>query len=366
MIRLFLIIFSISFGITALLLTIRVEKNSESPNTPLANKIATTPPVTPTPDPFAPKNILLLGYGGAGHDGGALTDTIILAHVRPKEQSMYLISIPRDLNVNLPVENGASRQYKINHAYAIGLDNRNYPSKPQQYTQTDGGRKLAADTVTAVTGFEVHHVVAISFSGFLQALALLEPIPVTVPQSFTDPFYPIPGKEEDLCGKSEADVRALTATISGFELEQQFICRYETLMFTKGVQQLTAEEALKFVRSRHSPIGGGDFNRSKRQAALLAGIKQKLFSPEIVPKLLPLANTIIRSVDTDVRVADLPGLLSLYTAVQTYSIETISLSTENILSEGINSSGQYILSVKPEITIQEFINQSIASISATQ
>src|SRR3990167_7664349 len=40
---------------------------------------------TPPPDPMAPRNILILGYGGVGHDGGDLTDTMILAHIIPRQ-----------------------------------------------------------------------------------------------------------------------------------------------------------------------------------------------------------------------------------------------------------------------------------------
>src|SRR3989339_236803 len=46
-------------------------------------------------------NFLLLGVGGAGHDGPELTDTIIFGSVRPSDTSVGMFSIPRDLNVPL-------------------------------------------------------------------------------------------------------------------------------------------------------------------------------------------------------------------------------------------------------------------------
>ena len=44
-------------------------------------------------------NILLLGIGGGAHDGPNLTDTIILASLDPKKNTVNLISIPRDLYI---------------------------------------------------------------------------------------------------------------------------------------------------------------------------------------------------------------------------------------------------------------------------
>ena len=58
-------------------------------------------------------SFLLLGYGGAGHDGGYLTDVIQLVHVDFKQNKIFIISIPRDLWLKLP--NG--KEAKINAAF---------------------------------------------------------------------------------------------------------------------------------------------------------------------------------------------------------------------------------------------------------
>ena len=47
-------------------------------------------------------NILLTGMGGEQHDGGDLTDTIILASLNNESKTVSLLSIPRDLYVNYP------------------------------------------------------------------------------------------------------------------------------------------------------------------------------------------------------------------------------------------------------------------------
>ncbi len=338
----FILFFTISFTLTGLFLT---HKKSDSLS-PLSNTQLITPTPTPTPDPLRPKNVLIMGYGGGNHDGGSLTDTIIVAHIRPRDQKAFLISIPRDLWVSLPVSTDAIESHKINAAYAIGVDHRNYPNKREDFMGKDGGRLLASYAVNQVTGLSIDHAVSISFSGFLKAITLLEPLVVEVPQSFTDPYYPIAGKETDTCEKTEEDIKNITATMSGFLLEKEFSCRYESISYTKGNQTMTAQEALKFVRSRHSGIDGGDFNRSRRQAALLNAIKKKLSNPTIVPKLIPLATTVLSSIDTDISITTIPELLQLYSNYQSFEISTINLTTDNVLIERLGPQNQYILTPK--------------------
>ena len=65
-------------------------------------------------------NILLLGYGGQGHDGPLLTDTIELVSIKPSTHEVSMLSIPRDLYVDIPGF-GSS---KLNSAYSFGEDNQ--------------------------------------------------------------------------------------------------------------------------------------------------------------------------------------------------------------------------------------------------
>jgi len=61
-------------------------------------------------------NILILGMGGAGHDGPFLADTLIIASIKPSTGEIALISIPRDLLIEIPNKG----MYKINYANAFG------------------------------------------------------------------------------------------------------------------------------------------------------------------------------------------------------------------------------------------------------
>lgn len=180
-------------------------------------------------------NILLLGIGGAGHEGPLLADTIILASVKSSTGQIALLSIPRDLAVEIP-------RYgirKINNANAFGKD-VHYPG---------GGEQLTADLVEKITGQSIHYFARIDFSGFEEIIDTLGGMTVSVERGFVDRQYPT----EDF--------------------------GVQTIRFNPGEQTMDGATALKFVRSRHGSNGeGSDFARSHRQQLVLEAIRDKVFS----------------------------------------------------------------------------------------
>jgi len=303
----------------------------------------TTPAPTPTPDPLRIRNILLLGYAGGTHDGASLTDTMILLRIYPKDKKILLISIPRDLWVPIPVSKNETQYFKINHSFAIGLDDKKFPDKEEKYRGLYGAGSLTRHAVNIVTGLEPDNFVAINFSGFKSIVDDLGGVQVNVPYSFEDKYYPIEGLEKDTCGKDEAEIKALTATMSGDLLEKEFTCRYETLKFQKGLSALDGETALKFVRSRHSETNGNDFGRALRQQIFLVGIKNKLLKIGSLTKIVSIVNTLTKNVITDI---DLNTAFQIASEQETFSdfkIESISLTTDNVLMESLSSDRQYIL-----------------------
>ncbi len=301
---------------------------------------------TPTPDPEAPFNVLLLGYGGAGHEGGDLTDTMIVAHIAPKDKKVTLISIPRDLWVPIPTKGEETTHFKINAAYAIGLDDRKYSDKLDMYKGRGGGGALAKYVVGNVIGQEIRYFASVDFGGFISVIDALGGIDVQVPRTFDDNFYPIAGLEDETCGKSPEDLTAVNATMSGFLLEQQFPCRYEHLHFDKGLTHMDGTTALKFVRSRHSDTDGGDFARSQRQQAVLTGVREKVLSLGIVNNFVPFVSKFADVLRTDVTLSDAKGLLDIGGDPRAYKLSTIVLSTDNVLKDGYSSDRQFILMPK--------------------
>lgn len=330
-----------------------------------------TPIPTPTPDPNRDFGVVLLGYGGGGHEGGYLTDTMILAYVQPVKAKITLISVPRDLWVPLPVTDTENKYFKINAAYAIGKDDKKYPNKPVQYTGRAGGGVLAIDTLKKVTGLNVEHFTTLSFAGFTKSIDTLDGVTVNVPITFDDIYYPIEGEEKNTCGFSEGDIATATASLKGDKLDQFFSCRYEHLHFDAGKQQMDGTTALKFVRSRHSAqLGaGGDFARSQRQKALIQGIKDQVFSVGFLPKMVPFITSLKQDFETDIDLDTMRSYISRADEFRGYKISSIALSNENVLTLGTSADRQSIVMPKDGIDhfegIQQYIQDQLNDVKAS-
>ena len=339
-------------------------------NKPKEEITEVSPTATPTPDPLAPYSILLLGYGGGTHDGGLLTDSIMLAQIRPRDEEVRLISIPRDLWAPIQIDGEETENKKINEAYAIGSDDKKYPNKKMEFTGDAGGGEMAKYVVEQVTGIKPNYFAAIDFDGFVKIIDSLGGIDVKVAQTFDDPFYPIEELKNDTCGKSEEEMKALEATMSGDKLEQQYTCRYENLHFDKGMQHLDGATALKYARSRHSNVGGGDFNRAERQKLVVTAVRDKIISIGFISKIIPTVQTLTRHITTDIDFAKMSELVTKIPEVAEYKVVSIALTDQNVLMNAKASTGQFILS--PNLgennfsEIKEFIeNKGILSSTPT-
>jgi len=259
-------------------------------------------------------NVLLLGYGGSGHSGGGLTDSIIVLHIDTNTKKYLLVSIPRDLWIN--------GNRKINAAASVN------------------GYQSTSAAVHSVTGLSIDNYVAVNFSNYSKMIDNLGGVEVNVPTAFTDSFYPVPGLENETCGITEDQINAFKAKYSGFELEKQFTCRYETISYKVGPAKLDGTSALKFVRSRHAD---SDFARSARQFAILAGIKNKLIGLKSLNKLDSTIGTLSEMVKTDLTLGKIKTLIEMFGETSAYTGTEIHLTTENLLNEGKSKEGAYIL-----------------------
>lgn len=254
-------------------------------------------------------NILLLGTGGAGHEGPNLTDTIILASVNTKNDKVTLISIPRDLwfpDIN----------QKINFAYADGESKR-----------TGGGLIEAEAAISKLTGQSVDYGVRIDFSGFVKAIDIVGGLDVNVENTFDDYAYPIEGKEDDSCSYLTSDIQAFLATDSAEQdIQQKFSCRYMHLHFDKGLQHMSGTQALEYVRSRHAVgLEGGDFARSKRQERIINAFKQQILSAQTLvnpAKLIGLYDVVKGSIDTDIKQDEFDDFIRLAEEMKSAKIQS--------------------------------------------
>lgn len=276
--------------------------------------IATPAPVNQMVPEKGVYNFVLLGYGGAGHEGSLLTDSIIIVHLDTNSRKITLITIPRDLWV--------PGNHKINSA---GVAN---------------GFQNVGTELTNVTGLPINYFVAVDFGNFSRLIDTLGGITADVPKTFDDAFYPILGEENNTCGFSGEEINTFKAKYSGFNLEKQFTCRYEHLHFDQGSTNLDGATALKFVRSRH---GDSDFGRSLRQIAVLRGIFSKLSSFQSSGKINDIINSLLGLVKTDLNAGIIKTLVDIIGSPANYSFGQVQLSTDNVLTESKSSEGAYIL-----------------------
>lgn len=275
-------------------------------------------PLPDTVEKLETLNILLLGSGGAGHEGGDLTDAIILAHIDFTHAKIALISIPRDLWIE---------EQKINALYAHSYD------------------KLR-DGVATVTGESVDYYIGVDFVGFQRAMGyVLKGVEVNVAQDFDDPWYPIEGNQLEPCGHTPEEIAELTKKYSEFELQKQFACRYEHLHFNKGTVFINGGEALKYVRSRHST---SDFDRSRRQHEVLIAVKNKLFSLQALENIPTFVTEFTKYVHTNIDVKIAQFLAPALKNSKDYKVTSIDLSPPNVLKEGKSKSGAYIVLPKKD------------------
>ena len=257
-------------------------------------------------------NILLLGYGGPGHDGAYLTDSIMVLSIRPGTHEATMVSLPRDLWVKIPaLPNNRVMMGKLNSAYAIGTDRRNYPNVRSDWKTATGGGDLAAATVSQVIGQRIDYWVGVDFRAFRDVVDALGGVQLNVPTALDDRRYPR--------GESTGMMH---------------------VHFDSGWQQFDGERALEYARSREST---SDFDRSRRQQLIMLAVRQRVFSLNAIPRLLSLLGALQDNVRTNLRPAQMRQLADLAGQFKDEDIRRIAIDTSNFLRSGYNSSGQYVL-----------------------
>ena len=305
-------------------------------------------------------NFHLLGYGGGNHDGTYLTDTIMVANIDIKVKKVTLFSIPRDLWVRLPTKSGADFHTKINAVYQLELFPKDFPDLKQT---------SAKITISQITGLPIDGYISVNFQGFIKAVDILGGIDVEVRRSFTDPEYPIEGKEKELCDKDTEELfkKAEPFITPGFNPEERdrqfkdnpkleefvknassspelaFPCRYEKLEFKQGLTHMDGSTALKFSRSRHSPEDGGDFNRALRQQQVIEAVKNKVISLGFIPKIIPLMDEFKRDVKTDIGMDIIKKFIGQADKSREFKITSFVLTDKNVFKNATSDDGQFIL-----------------------
>ncbi len=273
-------------------------------------------------------NVLLLGIGGPGHDGPYLSDTIIVAQLRPAEKKANLISIPRDYLVNTK-EIG---QRKINAVFAESYAKNN---------NWDEAGKTTREVVSKITGLEIPYFAVIDFKGFEKTIDLLGGVDVEIDRTFTDYTFP---------NNTEGYLPAVT--------------------FKEGQEHMSGNRALIFARSRHAAgEEGTDFARSLRQQKIIEAAKTKVIALNIVAdagKINELFSVIGNSFHTNLSPGQMIRAYNLTKDFGPDQTNSLSLDPETglICPQTLEESGAFVLTVCPGKTtsdIQDFFKNSFST-----
>ncbi|WP_332762549.1 LCP family protein [Pseudarthrobacter sp.] len=208
--------------------------------TPTPSETTPPPPPAPAPPPppepiaelpAAPMNILVIGSdsranareqaahtAATGESQDHRADTLMLVHIPADRRSVHVVSLMRDLYINIPDYGYA----KINTSLQVG------------------GIPLATRTVESLMGTHIDHTVMLDFHGF---------------KTLTD-------------GLGGIDVNVTVPFQSTHETQH---------VFTPGVNHLDGQAALEFVRERYAFVDG-DFQRVRNQQTFLRAILARLTS----------------------------------------------------------------------------------------
>lgn len=189
------------------------------------------------PDRFV--NIILLGSDKREASSTWRTDTMILLSIDTEGEFVRLLSIPRDLWVDIP---------------GHGYDRINTADLWGELTEEGGGPDLVKRTVQQALGIPVHYYVRVDFDGFMKII--------------------------DAIGGLDIDVEC---PLSDIELEA-------------GMHHMDGEDALLYARSR---ITTSDFDRSRRQRKLLMALWEQGLDADIIPRLPALWMAMKDAFETD-------------------------------------------------------------------
>ncbi|MGW0629831.1 LCP family protein [Streptomyces sp. NPDC002758] len=245
----------------------------------------------PTKADNGSENILVLGsdtrsgankkLGGGTDDGSARSDTAMIVHVYKGHKRASVVSIPRDTLIDRPEctdTNGTA------HPAATGvMFNSAYSA---------GGATCAVKTVESITGVRMDHYLEVDFSGFQKLIDELGGVSVTTTKKIDDPD--------------------------------------SHLKLTAGTHQLTGEQALGLVRTRHGVGDGSDLGRIQLQQAFIKALVNQVKQIGVFTnpkKLYDLADTATKAVTTDSDLGSVNSLMNFTNGLKGISASHMTMVT---------------------------------------
>ena len=250
-------------------------------------------------------NILLIGRDEEQEGDPGRSDTQILVRLDPDTRSISMMSVPRDLRVDIPGY-GLS---KMNEAYSYG------------------GPALAVETFTELTGLPVNHFVVVDFAAFWHAVNTLGGVYVPVDRRYFNPEY------------------------SG----------YKSIDIEPGYQLMRGHDALDFVRFRHDETG--DFGRMQRQQLFLKEAQRQSDRwSEDWTRVARMIKAITAETTSDIdSLKRLKPLVELVFQVDASEVHTVHVEGATPTIDGIS----YVTPTQEEIAsaVAEFTNPTQPAVS---
>ena len=266
-------------------------------------------------------NILLAGNSAddPGHGGGELTDSIMVVSINTKDKTGYILSIPRDLYVNIPNSGYA----KINEAYQDG--------KQSNFNEAGygvGGMGLLEKVVSQNFGITSNYYALVNYTALQQSVNAVGGITINI--TSTDPrglYDPSPDLTHG---------------------------RIPLVHLPNGPVNLSGLQALDLARARGDSYGSygygnSDFTRTENQRKILVGLKDKAGSTGTLSnpvKLGELLDSFGSNVQTDFKPSELRRLYTVTKEIPSAQIKSESLNSVNgksLLTSYTNKYGQSTL-----------------------
>jgi LCP family protein required for cell wall assembly len=259
-------------------------------------------------------NILVLGADTRPGPWMIHTDSIMLVAIDHEAGQVGILSIPRDLWVNIP---GWGKD-RINSAYFIG-DYKKYPG---------GGPALARRVVEETLGISVQHYALIKMDGLARLVDAIGGVTVTL----ECPFY-----------EQTPDPKDPNRMINW--------------MLPAGDVLLDGATAKKFVTYRYLQ---SDFGRVKRQQQLIWAIRNHALKADLIPKIPELWKALSGAFKTDLNPLDVVQLAQLGLALKPENVHGTALDRD-VVQSYVTPGGASVLVVKSQDALHKRLEAMFSS-----
>jgi polyisoprenyl-teichoic acid--peptidoglycan teichoic acid transferase len=250
--------------------------------------------------------ILMMGIDKRPNEKGNYfrTDSLMIVSIDPKAKSVGILSIPRDLFVDIPSDTVVTNPYglqRVNAAYVIG-----------ELARPGYGPTLAVQTIQYNMGIRINNFVVYEFGTVISGIDMIGGIDINVKKTLRDDTYP------------------------------NMYYGYDPVYIPAGQTHMDGQLALKYGRTRHQ---SSDFDRAERQQEVVLAARDKILKDNLLPDLLLHAPQIWEQFNTSMKTdLTLDQIMRLVVYLKDVPKESIKRGLVDLnYCIGMNYNGQDIL-----------------------